>query len=124
MDLKRILSVIIAVLVFASLCACAPKTPEDDPKPTAGPTAEATAEPTGTPPAPTEAPTETPPLTPEITDEPETPFVFRPKVCSVYMREIFGDTMCEAWSDLVDAVMAGEDSFPCPDKHTYNWVMG
>ncbi len=51
-------------------------------------------------------------------------YVFQPKVCSVYMEEIFGKTMCETWFNLVDAVMAGEDTFACPDNHTYNWVMG
>ncbi len=51
-------------------------------------------------------------------------YVFRPKVCSVYMKEVYGETMCEAWYHLVDAVMAGEDTFACPDQETYNWVMG
>ena len=32
--------------------------------------------------------------------------------------------MCETWYNLVDAVMAGEDTFACPDDHTYDWVMG
>ena len=36
----------------------------------------------------------------------------------------FGKTMCEAWGHLVDAVMAGEDTFACPDQYTYDWVMG
>ena len=51
-------------------------------------------------------------------------YTFQPKVCSVYMEEVFGKTMCETWFRLVDAVMAGEDTFACPDKDTYNWVMG
>ncbi len=51
-------------------------------------------------------------------------YTFRPKVCSVYMEEVFGKTMCEAWYRLVDAVMAGEDTFACPDQFTYDWVMG
>ena len=51
-------------------------------------------------------------------------FVFQPKVCSVFMKEVFGETMCKAWYHLVDAVMAGEDTFACPDQHTYNWIMG
>ena len=51
-------------------------------------------------------------------------YVFQPKVCSTYMEEVFGKTMCETWFHLVDAVMAGEDTFACPDQHTYDWVMG
>ena len=51
-------------------------------------------------------------------------YTFQPKVCSVYMEEVFGKTMCETWFSLVDAVMAGEDTFACPDSHTYDWVMG
>ena len=51
-------------------------------------------------------------------------YVFRPKVCNVYMKEVFGESMCETWYHLVDAVMAGEDTFACPDQHTYDWVMG
>lgn len=51
-------------------------------------------------------------------------YVFRPGVCSVYMEEVFGKPMCETWLRLVDAVMAGEDTFACPDQHTYDWVMG
>lgn len=51
-------------------------------------------------------------------------YVFQPRVCSAYMEEVFGETMCEAWFHLVDAVMAGEDTFACPDQHIYDWVMG
>lgn len=51
-------------------------------------------------------------------------YVFQPKVCSVYMEEVFGKAMCEAWYNFVDAVMAGEDTFACPDQHTYDWMMG
>ena len=51
-------------------------------------------------------------------------YVFKPKVCSAYLEEVFGKTMCETWFHLVDAVMAGEDTFACPDQNTYDWVMG
>ncbi len=51
-------------------------------------------------------------------------YVFQPKICSVYMEEVFGRDMCEAWYDLVDAVMAGEDTFACKDQYTYDWMMG
>lgn len=51
-------------------------------------------------------------------------YVFQPKVCSSFMKEVFGETMCETWGHLVDAVLAGENTFACPDQHTYDWVMG
>ena len=60
----------------------------------------------------------------ETSDEaaPGEKFVFRPKVCPPFMRALYGETKCEAWFSLVDAILAGKDSFPCPDKHTYLWV--
>ena len=51
-------------------------------------------------------------------------YTFRPKVRSVYMEEVFGKTLCETWDNLVDAMMAGETTFACPDNDTYDWVMG
>ena len=65
-------------------------------------------------------------VAPETTDGSirQSSYVFRPRVCSAYMEEVFGKTMCETWFHLVDAVMAGEDTFACPDQHTYDWVMG
>ena len=60
----------------------------------------------------------------DAADEPRGHYVFQPKVCSVYLEEVFGKTMCETWYNLVDAVMAGKDTFACPDQHTYDWVMG
>ena len=57
-------------------------------------------------------------------DAPKGHYTFRPKVCSVYMEEVFGKDMCDAWSSLVDAVMAGKNTFACKDQHTYDWVMG
>ena len=51
-------------------------------------------------------------------------YVFQPKICSVYMEEVFGKDMCDAWSNLVDAVLAGEDTFACKDQYTYDWMMG
>ena len=62
--------------------------------------------------------------TPEPTEEPQRSYVFKPVVYSVCMEEVFGETMCETWTNLVNAVMAGEDTFACPDQHTYDWVMG
>ena len=60
----------------------------------------------------------------KASDAPQGHYVFQPKVCSVYMEEIFGKDMCEAWYNLVDAVMAGENTFACKDQHTYDWTMG
>ena len=73
---------------------------------------------------------ETGPITQKPQEPESTPevsvshYTFRPKVVSCYFREVFGDAMCETWFNLVDAVLAGETSFACPDDHTYNWVMG
>ncbi len=54
----------------------------------------------------------------------ESRLTFQPKVCSQYMKEVFGETMCQAWSSLVDAMMEGKDSFACPDQDTCDWVIG
>ena len=43
--------------------------------------------------------------------DPESHYVFRPKVSSAYLEEVFGKTMCETWFNLVDAILAGEDTF-------------
>ena len=80
-------------------------------------------------PAETPEPTVEPTLSPTVEPAPEPapePFryAFRPKVCPSYMEEIFGAPMVETWFSLVDAVLAGEDTFACPDKETYLWVMG
>ncbi|MBR4906239.1 MAG: hypothetical protein IKZ44_05225 [Clostridia bacterium] len=60
----------------------------------------------------------------DLLDAPHSHYVFQPKVCSVYMEEVFGKDMCDAWLNLVDAVLAGEDTFACKDQHTYDWMMG
>ena len=85
----------------------APVEPEDAPEATAGP-ADA-GEDREEPPAP---------------EEQRGHYRFQPKVCSSFMVELFGEPMRDAWYGLVDAVMAGEDTFACPDDHTYDWVMG
>ena len=77
-------------------------------------------------PAPEESSQESPAPAPEESSEDtsQNRFVFQPKVCSAYIEEIFGETMCETWYNLVDAVMAGENTFACPDEETYGWVIG
>ena len=51
-------------------------------------------------------------------------FVFNPKVRCDYMDEMFPGAMAETWYNLVDAVMAGEDTFACETKLLYDWVTG
>jgi len=60
----------------------------------------------------------------DVPEKPQSHYVFQPKVCSVYMEEVFGKDMCDAWFHLVDAVLAGEDTFACKDQYTYDWMMG
>ena len=60
----------------------------------------------------------------DLLDAPHSHYVFQPKVCSVFMEEVFGKDMCDAWFNLIDAVLAGEDTFACKDQHTYDWMMG
>ncbi len=64
------------------------------------------------------------PETASASDAPQSHYVFQPKVCSVYMEEVFGRDMCDAWYNLVDAVLAGKNTFACKDQHTYDWMMG
>lgn len=65
---------------------------------------------------------------PEKEAENEPWFTFRPKVSSVFLDEIFPAEMVQSWMvqswyNLVDAVMAGEDTFACPDQDTYDWMI-
>lgn len=54
---------------------------------------------------------------------PEKWFTYKTKVYSSFHERVFGKQMCDAWYSLVDAVMAGEDSFSCPNGHIYLWTM-
>ena len=131
--MRKLTAVLICLALLASLLVgCALKRPDvSDRQPETA--AETETAPTGTePPAdePEELAKETEPC-PAGADavsgeqsEPQSHYTFQPKVCSSYMAELFGETMVEAWYALVDAVMAGEDSFACPDAYTYDWVMG
>lgn len=60
----------------------------------------------------------------DLPHAPKGHYVFNPKVCSVFMEEVFGSDMCEAWYNLVDAVLKGENTFACKDQYTYDWMMG
>ena len=50
-------------------------------------------------------------------------YSFKTKVSSSFLEKTFGKGMCESWFSLVDAVLAGEDTFSCPNGHTYMWVI-
>ena len=139
MEKKRNTIRLIAFLcIMALLTACGTKKQEttepvpimtvsatavSTPAPTAAPTAAPTPAPTAAPVVVTVSDAEAAAPTP-IPEAPRSPYAFQPKVCPVYMEELFGKDMCEAWGNLVDAVMAGEDTFACKDQHTYDWVMG
>lgn len=99
-----------------------PEEPDSDPVEST--TEENFAESTDVTPEPAEEATEDSSEPREATIKQPGHYEFQPKVCSVYLEEVFGETMCETWFNLVDAVMAGEDTFACPDQHTYDWVTG
>ncbi len=130
---KYLAILLCALLLTAPFLGCGQKTADLPPEQeaTAAPAPTDTLAPQPTPAAvaltiaqPTAEPTAEP-VTPAPTAEPAgKPYVFQPKVASSYLQEVFGDAMVETWFNLVDAVMAGETSFACPDDHTYNWVMG
>jgi len=121
--MKKTIAVLLCLALSLALlpgCAAAPAPEETQLIPVETPAA----------PEETAAPAETEAVaSPEPTEEPapeETRghYRFQPKVCSSYMTELFGEAMTESWFSLVDAVMAGEDTFACPDEDTYWWVMG
>ena len=51
-------------------------------------------------------------------------FEFKPVVMSSIFRDIMGEDMCEAYSNYIDAVRAGEDSFEVKSEHDYDWMIG
>lgn len=99
-SLFLLLSLLIAASLLLSACGSAPAAP--DPAEPSADAAESAAPETERAPA----------------------YEFQPKVASSYLREVFGDQMVETWFCLVDAVMAGEETFACPDQETYDWVIG
>ena len=50
-------------------------------------------------------------------------FMFSPKVSNAYIEEIFGKEKVQVWYNIVDAILAGKDTFKCPDQDTYDWVI-
>ena len=135
--MKKQIALLLCLALLASLMTgCAGRKYEPSPAPdpadaVPAETAAATEPAEETPePEPETVPEETEPSGTDncgFYDEPEEVhghYTFQPKVCSSYMREVFGETMVETWYNLVDAVMAGEDTFACPDAYTYDWVMG
>ena len=117
--MKKHLAFLLCICLLTGLlagCSAAPagqSAPSETPEPTVEHTPDPTLSPTVEP---------APEPTPEPTPEPFR-YAFRPKVCPSYMEEIFGSSAVETWFNLVDAVLAGEDRFACPDKETYFGVM-
>lgn len=119
-----LISLALAVLFLAGCAAGSPAAPESaaespaadstEIEPAEAETAQKTAEP---------VPTDTEEV-PEQAAQIRGHYSFQPKVCSSYMTELFGEPMRDTWFALVDALLAGEDHFSCPDEHTYWWVMG
>jgi len=54
----------------------------------------------------------------------ESHYTFNPHVCSQFMTELMGEEMRDTYYNLVDCVLAGETSFACPNKETFDWVLG
>ena len=121
--MKKLISVFICLLLLvpaAAGCSVRPEEPVAAEEPAAPEEPVATEEPA----APEEPVATEEPAAVEEPTEVRGHYRFQPKVCSSYMTEVFGEVMTETWYRLVDAVMAGEETFACPDAYTYNWVMG
>ena len=124
--MRKTIAILISLALMLSLLpGCAARPAPAEPAETEAVSVETPAAPEETEaPAETEALPEPTEALPEPTEEPRGHYRFQPKVCSSYMTEVFGEAMTETWYSLVDAVMAGETSFACPDEDTYWWVMG
>ena len=65
--------------------------------------------------------------TEEPIEEPEevgSHYTFQTKVTSSFIEDMYGQSYIDTWYNLVDAVMAGETTFSCPDSKTFDWVLG
>ena len=63
----------------------------------------------------------------EEVEEPEevgSQYTFQTKVTSSFIEDMYGQSYIDTWYNLVDAVMAGETTFSCPDSKTFDWVLG
>lgn len=62
----------------------------------------------------------------EPVEEPEvgSHYTFKTKVTSSFIEDMYGQSYIDTWYNLVDAVMAGETTFDCPDSKTFDWVVG
>ena len=50
-------------------------------------------------------------------------FKCNPRAVSAYTEEIFTKKILQAWNNLLDAFLAGEDTFECADQDTYSWMI-
>ena len=115
--MKKLLTIILCITIiftFTTGCGQDPA-PEDVPEDTQTEVAEDDTQEAVEPETPEE------PLEPEVKEYKHT---FDPKALSDYWKEIFGKKKVKAWYNLVDAVMAGKDTFKCPDQETLDWIVG
>ena len=111
--MKKILSCLLCfVLICSTVVSCSGKETPDTTQPQTSVSAETSTAVTDE--------------TTAETSESEAPakwFTFNPKITSSFMLDVYGKDKCDAWSNLIDAVMEGKDSFACVDKHTYLWTI-
>ncbi len=111
--MKKLISIILTTIILGgSLTACSKATVETSEILNTSATSEATTAATTT----SEETTET--------THPESHYEFNPHVSSSIMTEIMGQTMLDTYNNFIEAVLAGETTFECPDEETYFWVMG
>ena len=58
------------------------------------------------------------------TEEVGSHYTFKTKVTSSFIENMYGQSYIDTWYNLVDAIMAGETTFSCPDSKTFDWVTG
>lgn len=111
--MKKILSSLLCfVLVCLTVVSCSGKKPSDTTLPATSVSAETSTAITDETSAETSG-----------TEAPAKWFTFNLKISSSFMLDVYGKDKCDAWSNLIDAVMEGKDTFSCVDKHTYLWMM-
>ena len=104
MEKRRLLSALLAFVLFASGCTSVTRL---EPSDTSG----------------TVTGTETTETTAEIaeTTVAAEPMVFNPYLHSELLSELVTEDMWNSLYNMIDAIRAGEDTFECSDEHAYEW---